>query len=385
MTSRLLQALFTLWLLVTVVFLTVQFAPGDPTLHLALHPDLPPAARQVQIERLGLDQPVHVQYGRYLAGLLVGDLGVSATLYPRDVGAVIAQRLPRTIALLGLATLAAFGIGLVAGRWAAWRRGTPADTGSTVVAVFLHTAFPPWVALMAIWVFAFELGWFPSGRFLTPSVWRDAPWSSTQVFAHLFAGATMLAAALAVVWVVASGVDRPRVRRVARTAGIVVVLAIATAVSVLHPMRTLAANILWHTALPTFTLTVLAFGATMLLTRTSMLETLEQDHVLVARARGLPERVVRRDHVARPAMNPIVASLVLSLAGLVTGSIVFEAVFSWPGLGLTFVDAAIGGDVPLATGIVLTYGIMLLVAHVALDLVQVRIDPRLRARASVGR
>lgn len=384
MTRRVLQALFTLWLLVTVVFLTVHLAPGDPTLHLALHPDLPAAAREMQIQRLGLDRPVLVQYGRYLAGLLVGDLGVSATLYPRDVGEVIAQRLPRTLALLGLATVAAFAIGLVAGRWSAWRRGTAADTGATMLAVFLHTAFPPWVALLAIWVFAFELGWFPSGRFLTASVWRDAPWGSTQVFGHLFAGMTLLAVALVATWVATSRVDRPRHRRLAKVVGPALVLAAAAVAGLLHPMRALAANILWHTALPTLTLTLLAFGATMLLTRTSLLETLEQDHVLVARARGLPERLVRRDHVSRPAMNPLVASLVLSMAGLVTGSIVFEAVFSWPGLGLTFVDAAIGGDVPLATGIVLTYGVILLVAHVALDAIQTRIDPRLRVGTSGG-
>jgi peptide/nickel transport system permease protein len=376
--SRIVQMLLVLWVVVTIVFAAVHLAPGDPTLHLALDPSLPPAARALQIERLGLDQPLHVQYLGYLTGVATGDLGVSTSLYPREVGEIIRQRLPRTIGLLGVAAVFAAAIGFVLGRWMAWRHGSAAERGATLVSVLLHTAFPPWMALLMIWLFAFGLGWFPSGRFVTPALWRDAPWSANAVFLVLFG--FLAALVIAVTGVLALAVTRrsARARAGVLVAGGVVVVAASVGWWSTHPMRVHALDIAWHTALPTITLTLLAFGATALLTRTSMLETMQEAYVTTARAKGLPERIVRSRHVARTALGPIVASLVLGLGGIVTGSIVFEAVFSWPGLGLTFLDAAVRGDVPLTLGVLITYGVILLALHVVVDLLQALLDPRIR-------
>jgi peptide/nickel transport system permease protein len=376
--SRLAQMVLVLWLVVTIVFAAVHLAPGDPTLHLALDPRLPPAARQLQIERLGLDQPLRMQYTTYLAGVATGDLGVSTSLYPREVGEIIRQRMPRTIALLGFATLFAFGAGFVLGKWMAWRHGSVAEQGTTLVAVLLYTAFPPWVALLMIWLFAFRLGWFPSGRFLTPAVWRDAPWEANAVFLTLFAfvGAAVLAGAA--ILALAARPGAAWARRATLVSGATILVASSAGWWASHPMRHYALDIAWHTALPTLTLTLLAFGATALLTRTTLLDVMQEDHVLTARAKGLPERTVRSRHIARPALSPIVASLVLGFGGVVTGSIVFETVFSWPGLGLTFLDAAVQGDVPLTVGVLISYGIVLLALHVVVDVTQVLLDPRVR-------
>lgn len=376
--SRLAQMLFVLWLVVTVVFVVIHLAPGDPTQHLALDPSLPPAARATQIERLGLDQPLHVQYRTYLSGLVVGDLGTSASLYPREVGEIVMQRLPRTIALLGSATLVAFAVGFVVGRSVAFRRGSGVERTTTVLAIFLYTVFPPWIALMMIWIFAFELGWFPSGRFLTPALWRDAPWAANQVFTAMFAHLTALVVAVVLVHVASARLNVPRARRVASIVGTTAVVGAFAGIWAAQPMRPYVLDIAWHTALPTVTLTLLAFGATTLLTRTSMLETLQEDYVLTARAKGLTERAVRDRHVARTALNPVVASLMLSLGAVVSGSIVFESVFSWPGLGLTFLDAAIRGDVPLAAGVLMAYGVVLLGLHLLADIIYAVLDPRIR-------
>ena len=119
----------------------------------------------------------------------------------------------------------------------------------------------------------------------------------------------------------------------------------------------LAWDIIKHMILPVFTLTLISFAGTMLLTRNSMLETMREDFVLAARAKGLPEKAVRDKHVARNALLPVVTSLVFSLAFAVDGGVIIESVFSWPGMGQTLVSAAVAEDLPLAVGAFVFVGI----------------------------
>lgn len=374
------QMLVVLWLLVTIVFVVVHLSPGDPTLHLALDHELPRQARLLQQQRLGLDDPILVRYGRYLASLATGDLGVSLSRYPHSVASIIAERLPRTLALLGAATAIAFVAGFAVGRWAAWRHGRLADHVTTSLSVLATTVFVPWVAFSAIWLFAFGLGWLPSGRMITPAVWRDAAWTVNQVLmvAMLFAlvVAVLVGGAL-VIWARARSATLVARARVAAVAA-ATVMALAASVAAVHPMRPYVMDIVWHTVLPTLTVTVLAFGATALLTRTAMLEAMGADHVTVARAHGLDERVVRHQHVVRVSLQPLAASLVLAAAGVVGGSVVFESIFSWPGLGMTLMDAAVAGDIPLVVGSLMMYAVVFLVLHAVLEIVQPMLDPRLR-------
>ena len=116
----------------------------------------------------------------------------------------------------------------------------------------------------------------------------------------------------------------------------------------------------------------------MLLTRNSMLETMREDFVLAARAKGLPEKAVRDKHVARNALLPVVTSLVFSLAFAVDGGVIIESVFSWPGMGQTLVSAAVAEDLPLAVGAFVFVGIFVLLAHLAVDVIYVFLDPRIR-------
>ena len=116
----------------------------------------------------------------------------------------------------------------------------------------------------------------------------------------------------------------------------------------------------------------------MLLTRNSMLEAIREDYVLVARAKGLPEKTVRDKHVARNALLPIVTSFVFSLAFAVDGGVIIESIFSWPGMGQTLIAAATTEDLPLAVGAFVFVGIFVLLAHLAADVLYVYLDPRIR-------
>ncbi len=137
-------------------------------------------------------------------------------------------------------------------------------------------------------------------------------------------------------------------------------------------------DILYHMALPVLTLTLISFGGTMLLTRSSMLETMREDYVLTARAKGLTEAQVRDRHIARGALLPVVTTLVFSLAFAVGGGVITESIFSWEGMGYTLMEAVTLSDVPLAVGAMAFTGLLVLAAHLAADLLYAYLDPRIR-------
>jgi peptide/nickel transport system permease protein len=139
-----------------------------------------------------------------------------------------------------------------------------------------------------------------------------------------------------------------------------------------------ALDIVWHLGLPVMTLTLISFAGTMLLTRNSMLETLREDYILTARAKGLSEKTVRDKHAARNAMLPVVTSLVFSLAFALDGGVITETVFSWPGMGRTIVTAVGTSDIPTAIGGLVFTGALALTAHLVADILYVYLDPRVR-------
>jgi peptide/nickel transport system permease protein len=144
------------------------------------------------------------------------------------------------------------------------------------------------------------------------------------------------------------------------------------------PLGPYGLDILHHVVLPVMTLTLVAFAGTMLLTRNSMLETLREDYILTARAKGLSEQVVRDKHAARNAMLPVVTSLVLGLAFVISGGIITETIFSWPGMGQTLLQASLTEDIPLAVGALTFVAVLALLAHLIVDILYVYLDPRMR-------
>jgi peptide/nickel transport system permease protein len=146
----------------------------------------------------------------------------------------------------------------------------------------------------------------------------------------------------------------------------------------LNPYGYLAGDILHHLVLPVATLTILNFAGTMLLTRTTMLETLREDYIMAARAKGIPERQVRDQHAARNALLPVFTNLIIALPFIMGGGIITETVFSWPGMGLTLLNASTSGDIPVVMGASLFLGVLSLFAHLISDITYAFLDPRIR-------
>ena len=372
-----LQILLTLFLFITAVFFLVNAQPGDMSNFFALDPNVPPETRAQIQARFGLDQPLWRQYLTYLGNVLRGDLGTSFSLYPRSVGDVIAERLPRTVVLFATATVASFYLGFALGKIVAWRRGQLAEYAATIGGVSLYTVFTPWFGLMMIWLFGFKLGWFPLGKFLDPRVWAGAGTDANAVFGQLLLAAGA-ASGLALIVLVAARRRRWPHSTLLTVAALAVGFAIALAAWSVAGTAYLALDILSHMVLPVATLTLISFAGTMLLTRNSMLETMREDYVAAARAKGLPEATVRDRHVARNALLPVITSLVFSLAFAIDGGVIIETIFSWPGMGQTLVAAAQQEDLPLAVGAFVFVGAFVLLAHLVVDILYAFLDPRIR-------
>jgi peptide/nickel transport system permease protein len=328
---------------------------------------------------MGLDKPVGERYLHWLGNFLHGDLGVALSENPRTVTSIILERAPRTLALFLTATVLAFYLGFLAGKLLAWRRGGFLEYASTLGGVTLYTVFTPWFGLMMIWLFSVALGWFPTGKFINVDLWSNAPANITTnlVFIPMILTGTLVAGLL-LVWSRTIHRFSTNRRNAASWIGMGVIILIPLAGWIFSGLSIYALDILYHLALPVVTLTLISFAGTMLLTRNSMLETLREDYIVTARAKGLPEEVIRDKHAARNAMLPVVTSLVFSLAFAIDGGIITESIFSWPGMGRTLLAAAQVADIPLAIGALVFTGILALSAHIVADVLYAYLDPRIR-------
>ena len=375
--KRSIQILVTLFVFLSAVFFIVNAQPGDVTNFYALNPDIPPETRQQLQALFGVDEPLWKQYLVHVKNTFTGNFGISFSHYPRSVADVIKERLPRTIVLFATATVLSFYLGFALGKIIAWRRGGWTEYTGTIGGVTLYTVFTPWFALMMIWLFSFKAQWFPIGKFLDPVLWRDAPVDANSVFLRMIVTATAASLAIFAVFLITAK-RRGHGARLIRLASVPAAALAVFVVWLASGVGYLAWDIVKHMVLPVATLTLISFAGTMLLTRNSMLETMREDFVMAARAKGLLEKDVRDKHVARNALLPVVTSLVFSLAFAVDGGVIIESIFSWPGMGQTLVSAALSEDLPLAVGAFVFVGIFVLVAHLIADVLYVFLDPRIR-------
>lgn len=379
MGRRLLQMLLLFIVYLTVLFFLLQAQPGDISNQLIANPNLPPEAQEMVRRRLGLDKPLWLQYLNYIKNFFTGNLGLSFIFYPRPVIDILLERIPRTLVLFLSATVLAYYMGFTLGKLLAWRRGAFGEYAVTVGGVFLYTVFYPWFGLLMLWLFGFILGLVPLGKFINPGFWLRSPFSVNSVFNRMIFTTLLASLALAALTVITRRlVSDHRSRRRVLQVGTAAIGAALFLYWFLSPMRPYATDIAYHLILPVFTLSLIVFAGIMLLTRSSMLETLREDYILTARAKGLPSNVIRDRHAARNALLPVVTSLVLALAFVIGGGIITESVFSWPGMGEILLDAAVEQDIPLAIGALSFIGVLALVGHLLADILYMFLDPRIR-------
>ena len=377
--GRLAQMAVLFVVFLSLVWLMLQLMPGDISDTLIGNPEIPLEARLELRERLGLDRPLHEQYFTYITNFFRGEMGVSFSRYPQDVSHVLWQALPRTLVLFLTATSWPSGSASRSGKLIAWRRGALTEQGLITSGIFLQTVFYPWFAIVMLWLFGFFFGWFPIGRFIDARLWQGSPYDANDLFFQMIISVIIAS--------VIYGIGRWLIGRYSRNLVTQSRLGgrsdLATVAGLLlfwwiSPATEYVADIAHHTMLPVITLGLVAFGATMLLTRSAMLETLGEDYILTARAKGMPDNVIRDRHAARNAMLPVTTSLVLALAFVIGGGIVTETIFSWPGMGLVFLQAINVSDIPLAVGALSITGVLALVGHLVADILYAVLDPRIR-------
>ncbi len=375
---RLVQMFFLFLLFLTLLFFLLDAQPGDITSQF-LDPTIPAEIRAQLAERLGLDGSVWSRWWNYMTNFLTGNLGLSFQQYPRTVTDVIAERIPRTLFLFTFATLLSYVLGFALGKRLAWRRGGFSEHAVTISGVLLYTVFYPWFAIIMILIFSSGLGWFPINGFLTPELWRNAPFTGNEVFGQMILSLVIAGLILVAGSYFSRRQQERRPAQIIRLVGYGSAILFMTIFWALKPeMRPFASNILHHSILPVVTLALVAFAGVMLLTRGSMLETLKEDYILTAQAKGVPERDIRDKHAARNALLPVTTSFVLGLAFIIGGGIITETVFSWPGMGALLLTSIVSEDIPVAIGALAFTGVLALVAHLLVDILYAVLDPRIR-------
>ena len=390
---RVAQMVLIFFVFLTLMYFLIQAQPGDITNSLVLNPNIPPEAREELRMQLGLDKPVWQQYFIYIGNFFQGELGFSFSHPGKTVLEVIGERLPRTLVLFLTATVISFYLGFAAGKFLSWRKNKLLDYGATLGGVYLFTVYTPWFALMGILVFGFLLDWLPQNQFIDPELWQYSPYTSNEIYGYMILTAVVVSIAVITLLTVLLKRRTPRGGLITLITALVLI-GVALLIWGFWPKEInpnvedqnlvssagrYALNILEHMVLPVGILTAISFAGTMLLTRTSMLETISEDYVMVARAKGLPSSKIRDRYVSRNAILPVLTSLIISLALAIDGGVITETVFSYPGLGLTLVQASQMADIPLAISAFLFVGLFALIAHLVVDITYVFLDPRLRS------
>lgn len=312
---RLLHSIFVLWAVVTILFLMFRLMPGNP-LAAYIHEQMTDEMQEQLLRQFGLDRPLWQQYLIYLWNLARGELGLS--FHRREpVIDIIASVLPNTLILTFAGFLLAYSFGVLAGAYLAWKRGTLVEAVMIPAALTTRAAPEFWLGMVLLAIFAFALGWFPSG------------------------GANSAGASFASEW---------------------------------H--RVFSRDFILHLALPALTMALYLQGLPLLLMRSTMLEILHEEFVTMARMKGLSEWRIVVHHAARNALLPVVTAFAIGLGSNIGANVVVETVFSWPGLGRLLVNAVSTSDYPLAQGAFFLLSLVLIILNLLCDLLYSWLDPR---------
>jgi peptide/nickel transport system permease protein len=311
--KRALQAIPTLLGASTLIFFLMHAAPGDPT-SMYLRPDIDPAVIEQMRKNLGLDQPVHVQYVKWLSSFAQGDFGYSFS-QKRPILDIIKDTLPNTLLLSGVALVIIFIAGVLIGTIQAVRQYSWVDNLATIGAFFFYSMPSFWFGLMLILLLSYKFQWLPASQ-MTSVNYEFLPGSEQWIdrLKHLIMPALALGA--------------------------------GSAASVARYMRS------------------------------GMLEQIRQDYVRTARAKGLSERIVVFKHAMRNALIPVITLLGLYLPFLVGGAVLIETIFAWPGMGRLIISSIFQRDYPVVLAVAFVSSIMVILGSLLADILYSVVDPR---------
>jgi peptide/nickel transport system permease protein len=318
-------------ILVSVVFVVLRVMPGD-VVSSTLGPKATDIARETIMEELGLDRPLIVQYGTFLRDVFTLDLGNSFIGARRPIIDELGERLPATLELIIPAALFALITGIYLGTRAAVRRKRPSDYGLRMYSVIVYSMPIFWLGLLLRLVFSVWLDWTP----------------------------------------IAGRIDVVTNTTLERTTNLLVVDSVLTA------NWSALGSALHHMILPTLTLGLVLSGVFLRLTRINVIETLQEDYVVAARARGIRKRAVTYSYALKNAMIPVVTVIGLQVAILLAGAVLTETVFNWPGMGRYLVQRISSRDFQAVQSTVAVFALFVALISLAVDVVYSVLDPRVK-------
>jgi peptide/nickel transport system permease protein len=314
---KVLNALLTIVLVACFNFMLFRILPGNPARLLLPKGHYSALAIEQQMKIFHLDKPLWQQFGYYWIDTIKGNFGNSyAQLQP--VTTVVAHALLPTLVLVGVGTLFATVIGVVVGVVAGWRRNGSFDVTTTNLGMVLYSMPTFWVAMIFILYFSVKLGWFPSGRMFDVGVVYHGFFSRADAFLH-------------------------------------------------------------HLALPAFVFAITYAAEYELIMRSSIMGVAREDYVLTARAKGMPESRVLWRHVTPNAMLPSVTLIMMNFGFVLSGAILVETVFNWPGLGLLSYDSMLERDYPVMQAVFLLASVAVILCNLIADIMYYYLDPRVKA------
>lgn len=322
--NRILFFVISLWAAVTINFALPRMMPGNPALAMFAKFQgqmQPQALKALELQFGFTNKPLYQQYFTYLKELVTGHWGLSFTYYPTPVTTVIHNSLPWTVGLVGVATLLSVFLGTALGIFISWRRGGILDSILPPITMFFQAVPFFWMALLLLFVFGFKLSWFPMAHGYGDMM--TPGWNGDFL-----------------------------------------------------------SSMLYHGLLPGLTIFLGSFSGWMIGMRNNMINTLGEDYVVFAEAKGVSQRRLMFQYAARNAILPQVTSFAIAIGNVVSGSILTEVVFSYPGIGNQLNSAVLNEDYPLIQTAFLIIAVAVLLANLLVDLLYTRLDPRVRTEGA---
>ena len=318
--KRIIYLFVLVFFVLSLNFMIFMLMPGDPTAVFASAARLQTEEQVLEMRALfGLDDPIHIKYGKYIYNMFTGNFGTSY-YSGRPVVNELSIRFTNTMLLVGLSTIFSIIIGILLGVLAASKRGTWFDSFSVSSSLLFYSLPSFWIGMIMILIFHSSLHWFPAVGSM-PREWATNP--PANIF-EVLAGRAM------------------------------------------------------HLFLPVVTLTLFMYGGYLLLTRTTMLETITEDYIMTAKAKGVKERTILFKHALRNASLPLITNIAISFGFMLSGAIITEQVFTYPGLGLWTWNAIAFVDFPVLQTMFYVIALCVIIANFLADMLYGVIDPRIR-------